>query len=52
MNKYIIGEKVTIKDALIAINQITHDGQSLLVVNGSDQLVGTLTDGDIRRGLI
>lgn len=52
MNKYIIGEKATIKDALIAINQITHDGQSLLVVNGSDQLVGTLTDGDIRRGLI
>ena len=52
MNKYIISESATIKDALIAINQITHDGQSLLVVNGSDQLVGTLTDGDIRRGLI
>lgn len=52
MKNYIINETATIKDALIAINNITHDGESLLVVNGNQQMVGSLTDGDIRRGLI
>jgi len=52
MNKYIITQTATIKDALVAINKISHDAQSLLVVNANNQLVGTLTDGDIRRGLI
>lgn len=52
MKLYIISETSTIKDALIALNQITRDTQSLLVVNNNDQMVGSLTDGDIRRGLI
>lgn len=52
MNKYTISEKASVKDALIAINEITHDGESLLVVNADSQMVGSLTDGDIRRGLI
>lgn len=50
--KFIINESSTIKDALIAINDITHDGESLIVVNEDHQMVGSLTDGDIRRGLI
>lgn len=52
MSKYTISEKASVKDALIAINEITHDGESLLVVNADNQMVGSLTDGDIRRGLI
>lgn len=52
MKKYIISDTATLKDALISINEITHEGQSLLVVNKDDQMVGSLTDGDIRRGLI
>ena len=52
MQKYLIKETSTIKDALVALNNNSSDTLSLLVVNGSDQLVGTLTDGDIRRGLI
>lgn len=52
MNKFIISESATIKDALIAINKITHEGESLLVVNADNKMVGSLTDGDIRRGLI
>lgn len=53
MNKeFIITESSTIKDALIAINDITHDGESLVVVNSKQEIIGTLTDGDIRRGLI
>lgn len=52
MQKYIISRTATIKDALIALNEITSDTQSLLVVDENLKLVGTLTDGDIRRGLI
>lgn len=50
--KFIINESSTIKDALIAINDITHDGESLVVTNSEQEIIGTLTDGDIRRGLI
>ncbi len=52
MNRYIIQQQDSIKDALIALNQISSDTQSLLVVDEEQKLVGTLTDGDIRRGLI
>lgn len=52
MNRYIIPQSATIKDALVALNQITSDTQTLLVLSDEEKLVGTLTDGDIRRGLI
>lgn len=52
MRRYLIKESSTLRDALVSLNEISHDTMSLLVVNDSDQLVGTLTDGDIRRGLI
>lgn len=51
-DKYIISEKATIKDALIAIDGTTHKSQTLFVINDKGVMVGTLTDGDIRRGLI
>ena len=52
MRKYIISETASVRDALVAINNITHDGELLIVVNAAQQMVGSLTDGDIRRGLI
>lgn len=52
MDKYIILQTISIREALISLNQITSDTQSLLVVDEDQKLVGTLTDGDIRRGLI
>lgn len=52
MNKFIISHSATIKDALIALNQISSDAQSLLIIDDEQKMVGTLTDGDIRRGLI
>lgn len=48
----VIKEHATILEALVAINRITSNGESLVVVNESQQMVGSLTDGDIRRGLI
>ena len=52
IRNYIIKETACIKDALVEINGITHDGELLIVVNDCQQMVGSLTDGDIRRGLI
>lgn len=52
MKKYIINHTATIRESLVILNQITSDIQSLLVVDEEQKLVGTLTDGDIRRGLI
>lgn len=52
MRKYIISETASVRDALVAINNITHDGELLIVVNAAQQMIGSLTDGDIRRGLI
>ena len=43
-------ENSTIKEALQIINQGAI--QIALVVDDKDRLLGTLTDGDIRRGLL
>ena len=40
-----------IKDALVQLNELNLDN-ILFVVDNNNQLVGSLTDGDIRRGLI
>lgn len=52
MRQYLINEEASVKDALVAINGVTHDGESLIVVDAEQRMVGSLTDGDIRRGLI
>ena len=52
INKYTINEKAPILDALKAMEGSSHDSQTLFVVNDKEVMVGTLTDGDIRRGLI
>lgn len=50
--KYIINQNATIKEALVALDGNTHDWQTLFVVDNCEKMVGTLTDGDIRRALI
>ena len=50
--KYTIKSTATILQALTALNEIGHAAQTLFVVNDEDKMVGTLTDGDIRRSLI
>lgn len=41
----------TIKDALIKLNELAQDS-ILFVVDSQDRLLGSLTDGDVRRGLL
>lgn len=51
--RYILPASATIKDALVALNNLSSDIQTLFIVDDTDgQLIGTLTDGDVRRGLI
>lgn len=48
--KSIVSSKITIKEALSIIDSLA--GNTLFATNDDGHLVGTLTDGDIRRGLI
>lgn len=50
--RYILSDSATIKDALIALDRNSDDILTLIIVNHSNQMVGTVTDGDTRRGLI
>ena len=52
MANYTINAKASIKEALIALDSFTHGDQTLFVLDDTGRMVGTLTDGDIRRGLI
>lgn len=50
--KYLIDLQATIKEALIALNNLSHDALVLFVMDDKQRMMGTLTDGDIRRYLI
>ena len=53
VEKYIIDSDKTLKEALITINNKGKgEALTLFVVGESKELIGTLTDGDIRRSLI
>ena len=49
--KHIIYENTQIKEALLILNKLASDA-ILFVVNKEQQLIGSLTDGDVRRGLL
>ena len=49
---YTVREKTTVREALIALNQLSHYGLTLFVLDNNNRVVGVLTDGDIRRALI
>ena len=47
-----INSEATIKDALKLIDLSGESGYTLFVIDKGNKLVGTLTDGDIRRILL
>ena len=51
IRKYIIDRTATIKEALVRLDKLSDNVLTLFVIDG-EQMVGTLTDGDIRRALI
>lgn len=52
IDTYCIPQTATIREALKQINETSGSGQMLFVLNDKQQVVATLSDGDIRRGLI
>jgi dTDP-glucose pyrophosphorylase len=50
-SKYLLPITATVKDALVKLNSLSDDVLTLFVVDGT-KLIGTLTDGDTRRGLV
>lgn len=52
LNKYLIGYKATIIEALSALNGLSNAGLTLFVQDENLRIIGTLTDGDIRRYLL
>lgn len=51
-DKYIIRSTATVLEALAKLNTLSSDILTLLVIDREERLVGTITDGDIRRALI
>ena len=51
-NRFIVKENNTIREALVMLNNVSGEAQSLFVVDDSQRMVGSLSDGDIRRGII
>jgi dTDP-glucose pyrophosphorylase len=48
---HLIRTGTTIRQALEALDNLSHDAISF-IVDDNDRLIGSLTDGDVRRGLI
>lgn len=49
--EYLIYNKSSIKEALGKLNELSRDA-ILFVIDSEERLIGSLTDGDVRRGLI
>lgn len=47
---YVIREDASLRDAMLLIEENRH--RSLVVVNGEQRVVGTLSDGDIRKAML
>ncbi len=52
LSRHSITTSQTVCDALKAINALSGEAMTLFVLDNNDRLVGTVTDGDIRRALI
>ena len=52
VGKHIISGKATIRETLTALNELSGDSMTLFVLDEDRKLIGSVTDGDIRRALI
>ena len=51
-NDCLISSDANIRQALKVLNDVVSTNQTLFVVDAEKHVVGTLTDGDVRRGLV
>lgn len=52
MDRHLINESASLLDALKQLNTLSGQVMTLLVTNDDGVMTGTLTDGDVRRGLL
>ena len=52
MRNYTITDSSSIIEALAALNELSDAGLTLFVTDKDNKVIGTVTDGDIRRTLI
>lgn len=52
IGNHIINGKSTIRETLTALNELSGDSMTLFAVDEDRKLIGSVTDGDIRRALI
>ena len=50
-SRYIISQDASVIDALRMLNDLSGKAMTLFATNADGRITGTLTDGDIRRGL-
>lgn len=50
MNKHLVNSNISVRDALIKLDELASN--SILFIVENNKLIGTLTDGDLRRGFI
>ena len=51
-DRHIISGSATIRETLVALNLLSGDSMTLFAVDSDGNLIGSVTDGDIRRALI
>ena len=52
LDRHIISGSATIRETLVALNLLSGDSMTLFAVDTYGNLIGSVTDGDIRRALI
>ena len=51
-SRHIISTEASVKEALAAINALSGESMTLFAIDTGNHLVGTVTDGDVRRALL
>ncbi|MDE6740807.1 MAG: nucleotidyltransferase family protein [Muribaculaceae bacterium] len=52
LDRHIISGSATIRETLVALNLLSGDSMTLFATDSDGRLIGSVTDGDIRRALI
>ena len=52
LDRHIISGSATIRETLVALNLLSGDSMTLFAIDSDGNLIGSVTDGDIRRALI
>ena len=52
LDRHIISGSATIRETLVALNRLSGDSMTLFALDSDGRLIGSVTDGDIRRALI